>query len=77
MNREDPSWGSFYFLIMEDKILNIVLFIIVFALTIILTPIITLLVILFGSFILTYFIVTYFYEKLISKKVKELGDNDV
>jgi polyferredoxin len=61
---------------MENKLLNIVLFLIVTGLTIILTPVIVLLTLLFGSFVLSYFLVTHFYEKWITKRVKENDDDE-
>lgn len=52
---------------MDDKILNIIAFIIAIGLTIIITPIVTLLVFLFGSFVLAYFIIGWLYEKIFRK----------
>ena len=52
---------------MDDKILNIIAFIIAVGLTIIITPIVTLLVFLFGSFVLAYFIIRWLYEKIFRK----------
>lgn len=63
----------------EEKIVNIFLFVIIVLITVFLTPFILFLVILFGSFILTYFLVNHFYERIFRKKNKEIEElnNDV
>jgi hypothetical protein len=52
---------------MKEKLLNIILFIIVSIITVAITPIIALLVILFGSFILSYFVTKLLVGKIYNK----------
>ena len=73
-------WLSIFLSYMEEKVVNIVLFAIIIALSIVLTPLVLFLVILFGSFVLTYFITGHFYERFFRKKKNqelEESNNDI